>query len=58
MYAVKFEDSRPAGNFRDVITLRRKWAVVRMAKPFGYAVVSRFSTKEAAEQAAAKLRAA
>ena len=56
-YAVKYESSRPAGNFRDTVTLARKWALVTLGKSYGYTVVSRFGTKDAAERALAKLAA-
>jgi hypothetical protein len=52
--AVKYEASRPAGNWRDTVSLTRKWALVRMSKGYGYTVLSRFGSKEAAERALAK----
>ena len=54
-YAVKFEPTRPAGNFRDVIRLRRQWALVRMAPSYGYAVLRRYATKQSALRALAAL---
>ena len=56
MYAVKYESSRPAGNWSDTITLKRKWALVRMNK-YGYTVLSRFASQAAAERALAKVAA-
>lgn len=56
-YAIKYETSRPAGNWRDTIQLTRKWALVRMNKSYGYTVVSRFGSKEAAERALSKAAA-
>lgn len=53
MYSVKFESSRPAGNWRDTVPLKRKWALVKLSPHFGYTVISRFSSKEAAERALA-----
>jgi hypothetical protein len=50
-YSIKNETSRPAGNFRDSVPLKRQWALVKNQKPYGYTVISRFSTKEAAEAA-------
>ena len=54
-YAIKFEPTRPAGNFRDVIRLRRQWALVRIAPSFGYAVLRRYATQQAAQRALAAL---
>jgi hypothetical protein len=54
-YAIKFEPTRPAGNYRDVIRLRRQWALVRMAPSFGYAVLGRYATKDSALRALATL---
>jgi hypothetical protein len=53
-YAIKFEPTRPAGNYRDVIRLRRQWALVRRAG-IGYAVLSRYATKDSALRALATL---
>ena len=53
-YAIKFEPTRPAGNYRDVIRLRRQWALVRRAG-IGYAVLGRYTTKDSALRALATL---
>jgi hypothetical protein len=53
-YAIKFEPTRPAGNYRDVIRLRRQWALVRRAG-IGYAVLGRYATKDSALRALATL---
>ena len=50
-YAIKFEPTRPAGNYRDVIRLRHQWALVRTAPAYGYAVLRRYATRAAAERA-------
>jgi hypothetical protein len=49
-YAVKFEPTRPAGNFRDVIRLRRQWALVH-----GHAVLRRYATEQSALRALSAL---
>ena len=46
LYAIKYEPTRPAGNYRDVIRLRRQWALV-----YGRTVLSRYATRAAAERA-------
>jgi hypothetical protein len=53
-HAIKFEPTRPAGNYRDVIRLRRQWALVRRAG-IGYAVLGRYATKDSALRALATL---
>ena len=53
-HAIKFEPTRPAGNYRDVIRLRRQWALVRRAG-IGYAVLGRYATQHAAQRALAAL---
>jgi hypothetical protein len=55
-YAVKFESSRPVGDWKNTVALKRKWALVRMGK-IGFTVLSRFGSKEAAQRALAKLTA-
>lgn len=52
MYAVKYEASRPAGNFRDTVPLKRHWALVRLSQPYGYVVIRRYATRDAALAAA------
>lgn len=56
-YAIKYESSRPAGDWKNTVTLTRKWALVRMSKGYGYTVLSRFGSKESAERALAKAAA-
>jgi hypothetical protein len=56
-YAIKFQPTRPAGNFRDTVRLTRQWALVRLAG-IGHAVISRYASKAAAEQALAKVTGA
>ena len=53
-YAVKFESSRPVGDWKNTVTLKRKWALVRMGR-IGFTVLSRFGSKEAAERAKRRL---
>jgi hypothetical protein len=50
-FAIKYEASRPAGDFKNVIRLSRKWALVRMNPGYGYTVLSRFNTQESAQRA-------
>jgi hypothetical protein len=54
-YAVKFESSRPAGDWKSVVSLKRKWALVRFGNGVGYTVVSRFGSQEAAQFALEKV---
>lgn len=58
-YKVVFEASRPASSLKlDNVPLKRKWALVRVGKHYGYTVISRFASKEAAEAALAKIASA
>jgi hypothetical protein len=55
-YKVVFEPSRPNRSMRqDNVSLKRQWALVSVGRVYGYAVISRFATKEAAEAALKKL---
>jgi len=40
---------------QDNVSLKRQWALVSVGRVYGYTVISRFASKEAAEAALAKI---